>query len=359
MADNVVEADRTTLSSFIMMQTKDPDLALLMTSMEIACKGIARAVRKAGIAGLFGMAGTKNATGDSVKKLDLLSNLLVINALKKSRVCAVLVSEEEPEPILMPESDAGRFCVAFDPLDGSSNIDCNVSTGTIFSIFEKTSPGPPKASDILRSGKDMVAAGYCMYGSATELVVTFRRGVERFILDPSLGEFIHIGSTMKIPKKGKKIYSCNEGNFTKWDKEIQEAVKNFKQDTDTSNNNNEKKKKKKKKKPYSLRYVGSMVSDVHRTMLYGGIFMYPADKKSKNGKLRILYEGFPMALLVEEAGGLATTGYFRGRIQRILDLTPVGIHERCPVILGCHRDVEPVLKRYENRIVSAERKSKL
>jgi len=183
-----------------------------------------------------------------------------------------------------------------------------------------------------------------MYGSATELVVTFRRGVERFILDPSLGEFIHIGSTMQIPRKGKKIYSCNEGNFTKWDTEIQEAVQNFKQPTN-------------REKPYSLRYVGSMVSDVHRTMLYGGIFMYPADKKSRNGKLRILYEGFPMALLVEQAGGLATTGYFRGSVKRILDLTPNGIHERCPVILGCHRDVEPVLRRYEKR--NSARKSKL
>mmetsp|Transcript_352 Transcript_352/g.500 ORF Transcript_352/g.500 Transcript_352/m.500 type:complete len:367 (-) Transcript_352:507-1607(-) len=270
--ENIVDADRNTLSSFIMIETKDRDLALLMTAMEIACKNIARAVRKAGIAGLLGMAGTRNKSGDQVKKLDLLANLFMINALRKSHVCAVLVSEEEPEPLIM-EGQHGKFCVAFDPLDGSSNIDCNVSTGTIFSIFEKKTFAPPAASDILRPGKEMVAAGYCMYGSATELVMTFGQGVERFILDPSLGEFIHIGESIKMPLNGKKVYSVNEGNYLKWDPVIQDAVQKYKDPKDGS-------------KPYSMRYVGSMVSDVHRTMIYGGIFMYPADKKSKNGKLR-------------------------------------------------------------------------
>mmetsp|Transcript_28364 Transcript_28364/g.46141 ORF Transcript_28364/g.46141 Transcript_28364/m.46141 type:complete len:357 (+) Transcript_28364:78-1148(+) len=331
--ENIVDADRNTLSSFIMIETKDRDLALLMTAMEIACKNIARAVRKAGIAGLLGMAGTRNKSGDQVKKLDLLANLFMINALRKSHVCAVLVSEEEPEPLIM-EGQHGKFCVAFDPLDGSSNIDCNVSTGTIFSIFEKKTFAPPAASDILRPGKEMVAAGYCMYGSATELVMTFGQGVERFILDPSLGEFIHIGESIKMPLNGKKVYSVNEGNYLKWDPVIQDAVQKYKDPKDGS-------------KPYSMRYVGSMVSDVHRTMIYGGIFMYPADKKSKNGKLRLLYEGFPMALLAEQAGGVASAGYFKGQVRRILDLVPRKIHERCPVILGCKRDVEPVLAGYE------------
>mmetsp|Transcript_7319 Transcript_7319/g.10217 ORF Transcript_7319/g.10217 Transcript_7319/m.10217 type:complete len:275 (+) Transcript_7319:146-970(+) len=271
--ENIVDANRHTLSSYIMLKTKDRDLALLMTAMEIACKNIARAVRKAGIAGLLGMAGTRNKSGDQVKKLDLLSNLFVVNALRNSGVCAVLVSEEEPEPIIMKDDHHGKFCVAFDPLDGSSNIDCNVSTGTIFSIFEKKTFAPPSASDILRPGKEMIAAGYCMYGSATELVMTFGSGVERFILDPSLGEFIHAGQQILVPKKGKTVYSVNEGNFQKWDPVIQAAVQNYKDPKDG-------------KKPYSMRYVGSMVSDVHRTMIYGGIFLYPADKKSKNGKLR-------------------------------------------------------------------------
>mmetsp|Transcript_7678 Transcript_7678/g.18730 ORF Transcript_7678/g.18730 Transcript_7678/m.18730 type:complete len:358 (-) Transcript_7678:173-1246(-) len=333
--ENIVDAERDTLSSFIMESTRDRDLALLMTAMEIACKNIARAVRKAGISGLLGMAGTKNKSGDSVKKLDLLSNMFVVNALKKSGVCAVLVSEEEPEPILCPVAgNHAKFCVAFDPLDGSSNIDCNVSTGTIFSIFEKKNFNPPSPEDILRPGTDLIAAGYCMYGSATELVMTFGSGVERFILDPSLGEFIHVGHTVRLPKNGKKIYSVNEGNFQKWDSVIQNAVSKYKNPKDGS-------------KPYSMRYVGSMVSDVHRTMQYGGIFMYPADKKSKNGKLRLLYEGFPMALLVEQAGGIASAGYFKGKVRRILDLVPKQIHERCPVILGCHRDVAPVLAAYE------------
>lgn len=316
------------------MQLQDRDLALLMTAMEIACKNIARAVRKAGIAGLFGIAGTKNASGDTVKKLDLLSNMFMVNALKKSGVCAVLVSEEEPEPILMPSSEHCRFCVAFDPLDGSSNIDCNVSTGTIFSVFEKKTFEPPSASDILRPGKEIIAAGYCMYGSATELVITFKSGVERFILDPSLGEFIHIGPSLRMPRKPKTVYSCNEGNFNKWDRVMRAAVDGFKRPKDG-------------RKPYSLRYVGSMVSDVHRTMLYGGIFMYPADKGSQRGKLRLLYEGFPMALLVEQSGGVASAGWFDGKIRRILDIVPRKIHERCPVILGCHRDVKPVLAAYE------------
>jgi len=158
----------------------------------------------------------------------------------------------------------------------------------------------------------------------------FKQGkVERFALDPSLGEFIHTHSNVRFPDGGgKKIYSCNEGNSLNWDKEIQDAVKDFKEDK------------------FAARYVGSMVSDVHRTILYGGIFLYPADKKSTKGKLRVLYEGFPMALLVESAGGVASTGMFNGKVQRMLDLVPTDIHERCPVILGSPRDVNAVLKRY-------------
>ena len=185
--------------------------------------------------------------------------------------------------------------------------------------------------DILRTGNDIVAAGYCMYGAATELVMCFKAGtVERFALDPSLGEFIHTHSNVKFPADGgKKIYSCNEGNFPNWDPPIQKYV------TDLKAQN------------YAARYVGSMVSDVHRTILYGGIFVYPADKKSPKGKLRVLYEGFPMALIVESAGGVASTGMFNGSIQRMLDLVPTDIHERCPVILGSDRDVKQCLANYQ------------
>jgi fructose-1,6-bisphosphatase I len=288
-------------------------------------------VRKAGIAGLYGIAGSANATGDDQKKLDVLSDEMMVNALYSSHVCAVLVSEEQDDPIIVPEHLAGKYCVAFDPLDGSSNIDCNVSTGTIFSVWEKTSEGPATVNDILRPGSEMICAGYCCYGSATEMVMWYGYGVQRFTLDPSLGEFILTALHMDIPSVPKTIYSINEGNYTTWDENMQRAVDSFKFN---------------EPKPYTARYVGSMVADVHRTILYGGIYMYPADKKKGNGKLRILYEGFPMAMLVEKAGGAASTGMFRGTVTRMLDLVPTEIHEKCPVVIGCTRDVDRVLKEY-------------
>merc|ERR1719353_2453958 len=194
------------------------ELTVLMSQMALACKATSRACAKAGIAGLFGMAGEQNSSGDDQKKLDVLSYDIFVNALVNSGACAVLVSEENDEPIIVPPEKAGRFCVAFDPLDGSSNIDCNVSTGTIFAVYEKTTPGIGTTDDILRTGNDIVAAGYCMYGAATELVMCFKgSGVERFALDPPL----------------------------------RDSIKYFKENK------------------YAARYVGSMVSDVHRTILYG------------------------------------------------------------------------------------------
>jgi fructose-1,6-bisphosphatase I len=315
-----------------MGNTKDMELTILMAQLGLACKATSRACAKAGIANLFGMAGDQNSSGDDQKKLDVLSNDIFISALVNSGACSVLVSEENEEPIIVPVEKAGRFCVAFDPLDGSSNIDCNVSTGTIFAVYEKTSPGIGTTADILRTGNDIVAAGYCMYGAATELVICFKgSGVERFALDPSLGEFIHTHTNVQFPEGGgKKIYSCNEGNSPNWDLPILDYINWCKENK------------------YAARYVGSMVSDVHRTILYGGIFVYPADKKSPNGKLRVLYEGFPMALIVETAGGIASTGMFHGKVQRMLDLVPTNIHERCPVILGSPRDVNMVLGRYSS-----------
>merc|ERR1719284_1810374 len=329
--EDMNDSDFMTLGRWLMTNTKDMELTILMAQLGLACKATSRACAKAGIANLFGMAGDQNSSGDDQKKLDVLSNDIFINALLKSHACCVLVSEENDEPIIVPEEQAGRFCVAFDPLDGSSNIDCNVSTGTIFAVYERVSHSAlGSVSDILRTGNDIVAAGYCMYGAATELVMCFKQGkVERFALDPSLGEFIHTHTDVKFPVDGgKKIYSCNEGNALNWDESIKQAVQTFKETK------------------YAARYVGSMVSDVHRTILYGGVFIYPADKKSPKGKLRVLYEGFPMALIVETAGGIASTGMFNGSVQRMLDLVPTNIHERCPVILGCKRDVEAVLGLY-------------
>ena len=330
--DDCTESDFNSLTEFLMKETSDKELTVLMAQLALACKATSRACAKAGIANLLGAYGEQNSSGDDQKKLDVLSNDIFINCLLKSGSCCVLVSEENEDPIIVPEANAGRFCVAFDPLDGSSNIDCNVSTGTIFAVYEKKTPGKlGSVEDVLRVGSDIVAAGYCMYGAATEMVLCFKgaKGLERFTLDPSLGEFCRTHSGVTFPAGGgKKIYSCNEGNSNYWDKPIQDAVADF------------------KVRGYAARYVGSMVSDVHRTILYGGIFVYPADSKSPKGKLRVLYEGFPMALLVEAAGGVASTGMFNGKVQRMLDLVPTTIHERCPVILGSPRDVDFVLSRY-------------
>jgi fructose-1,6-bisphosphatase I len=210
-----------------------------------------------------GAAGTENVTGDQQKKLDILSHEMMVNALYNSHVCCVLVSEEKEEPIIVAPPFTGKYCVAFDPLDGSSNIDCNVSTGTIFAVWERKSPceESPTVDDILRNGDEMVCAGYCDYGSATELVVTYGHGVERFTLDPSIGEFILTGEKITLPEVCKTIYSINEGNYNTWDPNMQKAVDGFRLN----------------KPAYTARYVGSMVADVHRTLLYGGIYLYPAD----------------------------------------------------------------------------------
>lgn len=325
------DTNSKTLLRMVMSQTRDTDFALLLNSIQTACKLISRSVRKAGIANLYGVSGTENATGDQQKKIDVLSDDMMVNALYNSHVCAILVSEERDDPIFVPQEMAGKYCVAFDPLDGSSNIDCNVSTGTIFSVWEKVSIGPAVVEDILRKGSEMVCAGYCAYGSATELIITYGKGIQRYTLDPSLGEFILTLAEMKLPAKPKTIYSVNDGNYVTWDENMQRAVDSFKFFSPT---------------PYTARYVGSMVADVHRTILYGGVYLYPADKAKGNGKLRILYEGFPMALLMEQAGGSASTGPFRGGITRLLDLVPLGIHDKCPVVIGCNRDVDHVLSFY-------------
>jgi len=327
------DTNSLTLSRIVMERKRDADFTVLMGAIATACKLVSRSTTKAGIAGLYGLAGSENSTGDDQKKLDVLSNDMFVNSLLNSNVCAVLVSEENDEPIIVPADKAGKYCVAFDPLDGSSNIDCNVSTGTIFSVWEKTHEGPATVADILRAGSEMCCAGYCCYGAATEMVLTYYgSGIQRFTLDPSIGEFIITGDNLVFPVKQKTIYSVNDGNYVTWDENMQRAVDKFKFNSP---------------KPYTARYVGSMVADIHRTLLYGGVYLYPADKMKGNGKLRVLYEGFPMAYIIEAAGGMANTGMFKGSLQRILDIVPAGIHEKCPVICGCTRDVQRVLDEYK------------
>jgi fructose-1,6-bisphosphatase I len=322
-----------------MASTHDHDLVILLNAIATSCKLITSAVQRAGVAKLYGLAGEVNSTGDDQKKLDVLSNDMMINALVNSGVCCVLVSEENEDPIIVPPSKRGKFCVAFDPLDGSSNIDCNVSVGTIFGVYERKPGSEGTVDDLLRSGHDCICAGYVTYSSAVEMVFTFRgQAVHGFCLDMTIGEFVHTRVQMKFPEDGgKTIYSCNEGNSSNWDEPLKEAVEAFKSG----------------KSPYTARYVGSMVADIHRTILYGGIYLYPADAKNKKGKLRLLYEGIPMAMIIEQAGGVASTGMFEGKIQNVIDLVPKEIHAKCPIIMGGKRDVQIVYDKYTKHGIDA------
>jgi len=309
------------------------DLTLLLTAIQVTSKFIATNVRKARLINLVGLAGETNIQGEEQKKLDVLSNDIMINALRASGKTAVLVSEENEEAIIIDERNKGKYCVVFDPLDGSSNIDAGVNIGTIFGIYKIKPESKGTIEDVLRPGSEMVAAGYTMYGSSANLVLSTGSGVNGYTLDVSLGEFILTHPDITIPARGK-IYSFNEGNSMYFNPPVINYLQSIKYPGPG-------------KSPYSARYIGSMVADVHRTLLYGGIFGYPEDKKSKKGKLRLLYEAFPMAYLTEQAGGVATTG-----TKRILDIVPTGIHERCPVFLGSRDDVQDLMKFYKDSALS-------
>lgn len=318
-----------TLQRFVLQeQRKHPeatgDLTNLLTSLLTAFKAISSAVRKAGLANLYGIAGNTNVQGEEVKKLDVLSNELIINMIRSSYTCSGMVSEENDEVIEVDEGKRGKYIVSFDPLDGSSNIDCLVSIGSIFGIWRKISEGAATSADFMQSGRSMVAAGYCLYGSATMIVLSTGSGVDGFMLDPSIGEFILTHPKMRMPEKGK-IYSINEGYAKHWSKGLSEYVRTRKFPESG-------------KKAMVQRYVGSMVADIHRTMLNGGIFLYPPTKDAPKGKLRLLYECAPIAYIVEQAGGIATTGE-----GHILDVVPEEIHQRSPLYMGSKKDVEELL----------------
>ncbi|KAF7687441.1 fructose-1,6-bisphosphatase 1-like [Silurus meridionalis] len=304
------------------------ELTTLLNAMCTAIKAISSAVRKAGIAHLYGIAGNINVTGDQVKKLDVLSNDLVINMIKSSFTSCVLVSEENETAIIVEQESRGKYVVCFDPLDGSSNIDCLVSIGTIFSIYKKSTDDEPSEKDALQSGRNIVAAGYALYGSATMIVLSTGQGVNCFMMDPAIGEFILVERGVNIKKKGT-IYSLNEGYAMYFDPAVTEYLQKKKFPEDGS-------------APYGARYVGSMVADVHRTLVYGGVFLYPANVKSPKGKLRLLYEVNPMAFIMEQAGGMATTGD-----MNVLDIQPESIHQRAPVVLGSPDDVEEYISIYQ------------
>lgn len=327
-----IDTDVITLTRFVLEEGRKAkgtgELTQLLNSICTAVKAISSAVRKAGLANLYGIAGSTNVTGDQVKKLDILSNDLVINLLKSSFSTCVLVSEENKNAIIVENERMGKYVVCFDPLDGSSNIDCLVSIGTIFAIYRKTTDGEPSETDALQPGRNLVAAGYALYGSATMLVLATDCGVNCFMLDPAIGEFLLVDKYVKIKQKGS-IYSINEGYAKYFDSAVKEYLHKKKFPEDGSS-------------PYGSRYIGSMVADVHRTLVYGGIFLYPANEKSPKGKLRLLYECNPMAYVMEKAGGMATTGD-----EAVLDVIPDTIHQRVPIVLGSPNDVQEYIAIYK------------
>lgn len=293
----------------------------ILYDLALAAKLISREVRRAGLVDILGHTGSQNVHGERVKKLDEYAHDVIYRALDHCGHLCVMASEEADDPIPIPEKfPSGGYVLLYDPLDGSSNIDANVSVGTIFSIHRKVSGGPRGTmEDLLQPGSKQVAAGYVLYGSSTMLVYTTGNGVHGFTLDPSIGEFVLSHPQMQIPPADQRIYSINEGNYRYWSDGQKRLVDHLKALDDEA------------AKPFTSRYVGSMVADVHRTLLYGGLFMYPADSRNPDGKLRLLYEASPMAFLVEHAGGRATDG-----VRDILSIQPTDLHQRTPLFVGSH-----------------------
>jgi fructose-1,6-bisphosphatase I len=303
-------------------------LSDLLSDIALSCKVISLEVNRAGLIDILGFTGQVNVQGEEVKKLDEYANDILTHTMRQGGHTCAVCSEESEEFIPLDEKyETGilhnKYIVHFDPLDGSSNIDANISIGTIFSVYKrKSQSGSGTLEDCLQRGVEQVAAGYCVYGSSTILVYTTGKGVYGFTLDPSVGEFLLSHQNMRIPKKSK-IYSINEGNYSKWDKGVQSYIDYLKQnDKETG-------------RPYSSRYVGSLVADFHRNLLYGGVFIYPADNKNKNGKLRLMYEANPLSFIVEQAGGRSTDGK-----ERILEITPTSLHQRVPLYIGSEEDVK-------------------
>jgi fructose-1,6-bisphosphatase I len=300
----------------------------LLQALVLACKIIQRDVAKAGLVDVLGRAGFVNVQGEEVQKLDELANITVKRRLSASGEVCGLVSEEEADIIEIPRQyPQGSYLVHYDPLDGSSNIDANVSIGTIFSIYRRVTPATTDVSstDALQKGTEQVGAGYVIYGSSCIMVFSTGQGVNGFTLDPSIGEFLLSHPNIKTPERGK-IYSINEGNYNYWDEPTKKYINYLKTGYDEH------------KVHYTSRYIGSLVADFHRNLLYGGVFLYPADNKDPKkpqGKLRLMCEANPLAYLVEQAGGRATNGR-----ERILDIEPRHIHQRTPLIIGSPEDVE-------------------
>ncbi len=302
------------------------EFSRLLNDITIAAKIVNREINKAGLGDIMGYEGKQNVQGEDQKKLDVFANDMFIEALKHGGQCCAIASEEDEGLITFNNklSNNGKYVVAMDPLDGSSNIEVNVSIGTIFSIFKRISePGKPgTVDDLLQAGNQLVAAGYIIYGSSTMLVYSTGHGVNGFTLDPSVGLFLMSHPKMKIPEGGN-IYSINEANYIYFPDGVKEYLRYCQEDDPKTN------------RPYTTRYIGSLVADFHRNLIRGGIYLYPGTRKNPDGKLRLLYENVPVAFLAEQAGGKASDGF-----RRILDIQPNEIHQRTPFFVGSKHMVE-------------------
>ena len=319
-----LDRDCTTLSRHVLQQfdsytTEAQDISAIMNRLALAGKLISRRLSRAGLmAGTLGFTGETNVQGESVKKMDVYANDVFISVFKQSGLVCRLASEEMEKPYYIPENcPIGRYTLLYDPIDGSSNVDINLNVGSIFSIRQQQGEDlDGKAQDLLHPGDEQIAAGYILYGPSTVFVYSIGKGVHSFVLDPSLGEFILADENMKIPDHGA-VYSVNEGNYWQWEESIREYIRYVH-----------------RHEGYTARYSGALVGDFHRILLQGGVFLYPGTTSKPDGKLRLLYESAPLAMLIEQAGGKASTG-----TQRLLDVVPDELHSRTPLFIGSQEDV--------------------
>ena len=331
-ATSVVTIERFIIEEERLHPTATGELSGILYDIALAAKMIANKVRRAGLADILGSTDSSNIQGEIQQKLDVFANDTIVKAMDHGgRLCA-MASEEEPGIIPIPDGfRTGKYCLLFDPLDGSSNIDVNVPVGTIFSVVQKITRGRHgEMEDMLQPGRRQVAAGYVIYGSSTMLVYTTGQGVHGFTLDPSIGEFLLSHPHIRIPDDGRYL-SVNDSYEAQWDEATKQLMRKYRGLEGG-------------RKPLSVRYVGSLVADFHRNLLGGGIFCYPSNKRATGGKLRLLYEASPLSFICEQAGGAASDG-----VQRILDIQPSELHQRVPLFIGSQRDVDLAVQTLAQR----------
>ena len=326
---------RTTLSKFLIQQLKGSaelsDLAALLVDIAAAVKAISAMTAKGELGGVLGSLDTQNVQGETQKKLDVMSNTAFVNTFALGGLVAGLASEEMDDPVVIDAKDgSGRFLTVFDPLDGSSNIDVNVSVGSIFSVLRAPEGRPPVAADYLVAGRNQLAAGYAIYGPSTMLVLTVGKGTHGFTLDREVGNFILTHPDIQVPEDTSE-FAINASNERFWEPPVQRYV------TECKNGRTDV-----RARDFKMRWIASMVADIHRILMRGGVFMYPKDTKdpAKQGRLRLMYEANPMSMVIEQAGGIGSTGRVR-----LLDLQPEEIHQRVPVVIGSKNEVERI-ERY-------------